>query len=607
MNEKKCRVFTIAVEIALAFMATLSFGQISHFGITGIDLLLPCVFALCLIMFVKTEKLLAKVKEERQEEKTTHKIAQVTIIWSAVISSICSAAAVVGSHIDMEARVFMPLSVADVIYMVFLMPFFFSVLFLLFFSSDACNLTDEVEGSELAGFKAYRKRFLVYALVMLTCWMPYYLTCFPGGIGNDDFECARMCLGLIPWSNHHPVFYVFLMNIFVKFSAGNLVMAFGIMSFLQMLVLSAVLSLCLVWITRKKTKKWFVYAALCFFSLHPIVAMYSIYVTKDVIFACVVVLLTLFLFDFCESIKKNDAQKIPIKRWVELGVLSVLTVITRNNGTLVIFLFAFYMLVTVKKYRKEVFFVFVAVFLINGLYKGPIWKLCGIEKQSFAESASIPLSQVAYTICNDGKIEGEDRAYLEKLMPFDKVKEEYIPGYTDSYKFSEYFDKELLDSEPMKFIKTWAHLLPGNFGDYVEVYLMQTSGYWDYGISNTVATQGVQPNDIGVVGTDCIEKVLGFSIEGIITELMLVARKLPVLCLLSQMAIEFLAVILVTINLWRKNKRHLIPSMIPMISLWITIMVATPAHCLFRYMCPVFFMWPLLFCLFFSKMIKCDD
>lgn len=607
MKEKKRRVFTIIFEIVLAFAAALSLGQISHYGITGIDYLLPCMFALCLIVFNKAEKVLVKAKNESAKENSDLPKTGATFVWSGILGTICSVAAVVGSHIDMDVRVFSPMSFADAVYAVFLIPFFAAVLLLLFFSSGVLTLTREDDEAEVTGFKFYRKHFFLYVIIMFVCWLPYYLTYFPGGIGNDDFECTRMCLGLIPWTNHNPVFYVFLMKLFIKIAAGNLTMAFGIMSFLQMIAFAVVLSLSLIWLTRRKTKIWFVYAALCFFALHPIVAIYSIYVTKDVMFACVVILLTLFLLDFCDAINVRDIKKLPAKRWVQLGILSLLTIITRNNGTLIVFLLAVFMVATLKRFRKELLLVFATVFLINGLYKGPVWKLCGIEKQSFAESASIPLSQVAYTICNDGVIEGEDREYLEKLMPFDRVKEEYQPGYTDSYKFSEYFDKELLDSDPMQFLKTWAHLLPNNFGDYVEIYLMQTSGYWDYGISNTVATQGVQYNDLGIVGIDCIEKVLGFSIEGITTELILVARKLPVLCLLSQMAIEILAVILVTINLWRKNRKHLILPMIPLLALWVTIMIATPAHCLFRYMCPIFFMWPLLFCLFFSKMIKCDD
>ena len=131
----------------------------------------------------------------------------------------------------------------------------------------------------------------------------------------------------------------------------------------------------------------------------------------------------------------------------------------------------------------------------------------GIEKQSFVESASIPLTQIAYTIYTDGDINTDDKEYLESIMPFEDVKKEFAPGYVDTYKFSESFNSEIIDNDPARLIKTWASLLTDNFGRFVEAYLFETCGYWHYGISNTVATEGVQLNDLGIVGIDVIEEV----------------------------------------------------------------------------------------------------
>ena len=251
------------------------------------------------------------------------------------------------------------------------------------------------------------------------------------------------------------------------------------------------------------------------------------------------------------------------------------------------------MMILLKKYRKQILITFLIVFVLNGLYKGVLWPAIGIEKQSFVESASIPLTQIAYTIYTDGDIDAESRTYLEEIMPFDTVKEEFEPGYVDTYKFSESFNSDIIDADPVKLIKAWAKLLPGNFGRYVEAYLFETCGYWHYGISNTVATEGVQPNDLGVNGVDVIEAVTRHSLKPVLAELVLIARKLPILCMLSQMAVEFLAVILVTRQYVRRNRKVMLIVMIPFIALWASIMFATPAYCLFRYMCPVFFLWPV--------------
>lgn len=566
MTDNNKKTVAVICNIGLSLITTIVLAFVSHYGITGIELLLPCVFALCVIMFKKAYS----VKNKKDYKYTVS------------LGILTSVLAVTGSHIDMEERIFMDMGLVDVVYMIVLIPFFTAVFILLFFSSDVCRGT-EVNANVKANLK---KRYLISVGVMLAAWLPYYLTYYPGGIGNDIFECIEMCNGTIPLTNHHPVLFTAILKVYMTLFGftGNPTLALGMMSLSQMILLAVTLGTVLMWLYKRNVGEVFWYVALIFFAVHPIVAMYSIYVTKDVLFACVVVLLTLYLYEW---MNKDVHSK---KEWTVLGALSLLTILTRNNGILMIAFLALFMLIFVRREWKGLLVTFAVVFIVNAVYKGPVWNAFGIEKQSFAESASIPLTQVAYTICQDGVMSKENREYLESLMPLEDVKKEYSPGYTDSYKFAKTFNKELLDEDPGKFLKVWFEMLPDNFGNYVEVYLLQTSGYWCYGISNTVATKGVQENMVGVKGVN----FLGNIFDTIFEKLVLVARKLPVLCLLSQMGIEILAVVLVGIKYIRANRAKMIVTVIPLIALWISVMIATPAHCLFRYMCPVFFLWPLL-------------
>ena len=580
MTDTARKMITCILKLVMAFATAIAIAMVSGYGITGIELMIPCVVALCFILYNKTFVLF--VGDNRQ--KTVKELK-----FTVPLGIIMAVAYVVGSKIDIDDKIFNSFGAVDVIYILFMAPFFISLLHILFFSADEGKLKiRETERSFDNDKKWYR--FAIYIFVMLICWLPYYLTYFPGGVGKDDFECAQMCLGQIPWTNHHPVFFTAIINIFIKLFGGtDLTTAFGIMAFCQMLLLSIVLSLVLIWLEYRRVKKGFVYVALAFLALHPIVAMYSIYITKDVPFACVVIVLTLYLMDLAET-----SEGLKKKNWIIMGILTFLTMITRNNGVFMIIALAVTMMILLKKYRKQILITFLIVFVLNGLYKGVLWPAIGIEKQSFVESASIPLTQIAYTIYTDGDIDAESRTYLEEIMPFDTVKEEFEPGYVDTYKFSESFNSDIIDADPVKLIKAWAKLLPGNFGRYVEAYLFETCGYWHYGISNTVATEGVQPNDLGVNGVDVIEAVTRHSLKPVLAELVLIARKLPILCMLSQMAVEFLAVILVTRQYVRRNRKVMLIVTIPFIALWASIMFATPAYCLFRYMCPVFFLWPVL-------------
>ena len=553
----------------MSLLTTIALATVSRYSITGIDILIPCVFALCMVVYSAATKHYNKAD----------------LKFILPLSLIAAIAADLGGLMNMEERTFAACGITDVICIILLLPFFAATLQLLFFSSDVCRIKSE------AGVFSF-KSLMTKMAVMLICWLPYYLTYYPGGVGNDVFEELNMCLGNIPWTNHHPVAYTALMDAFVHIFGGGeqagLTRALGAMAFCQMLLLALTLSLLVQWLVHKGMTRVSSAVVTLAFALHPIVAMYSIYLTKDVIFACIIVLLVLYLYDFM------GLEKPKTWHYAILTVLSLLTVALRNNGLMVVLL-TFIALFIIR--RKQFAYLYLSLLLIlgmNALYKGPVFKALGIEKQSFVESASIPLSQVAYTIYTDGVIDEEDSVYLESIMPFDKVKEEFEPGYTDSYKFSESFDADIIDSDTGKFIKTWWHMLPDNFGRYVEAYLMQTSGYWCYGITNTVATEGVVDNELGVAGCDFLFRAWGVSLKPLLAELVLIARKLPILCFFSQMGIQILCVILLAIQYIRKNHAERLLILVPLFALWLSVMIATPAFCLFRYMCPVFFLWPLL-------------
>lgn len=587
----KKKIAEYIVITGLSFLTMIAMAQVSGYGITGIELLLPCIFALCVIVFSKTKSLVFNGKND---------FAKKDLKFTIPLGAIASLCAVVGSKIDLDSRSFDSFGIKDIAFIVLLIPFFVSVFSLLFFSSDALTISVSDKGVEYGKTSKTLRRFtIVNAGTLLICWLPYYLTYYPGGIGNDIFEIVRMCKGNIPLTNHHPIAFTGIVKLFMVL-CGDETLALGMMVLVQMIAVAFTLSLVVTWLKYSHINKWICGISIAFFALHPIVAMYSIYLTKDVIFACVVVLLVLFLFDYCKAAKAGEIGERIVKLHIVLGLLCFLTIITRNNGTLVVIISMIAVLIFTPKTRKAVLITLLAVLILLGIYKGPVWKMLGVEKQSFAESAAIPLTQIAYTIYTDGEIEGEEKAYLEELMPFGEVKANFFPGYVDTYKFDKSFNAKLLDESPARFMKVWLALLPENFGRYVEGYLFETCGYWHYGVTNTVATEGVVDNDLGIIGTDYTEAILGVSVRGLLAQFVLVARKLPVLCLLSQMAIEILAVVLLVCQLLRRKMGYLIPAIIPLVAIWISVMIASPAYCLFRYMCPVFFLWPMILVQFYK-------
>lgn len=257
-------------------------------------------------------------------------------------------------------------------------------------------------------------------------------------------------------------------------------------------------------------------------------------------------------------------------------------------------------LILYRRYRKQILLVFVCVIGLFGIWQGPVFKGLGIEKQSFAEAASVPLQQVGYVLWEGKEFSKEDMAFLEKLMPIEKVKEVYQPGFTDPYKFNEEFDDEFLNENVGEFMTVWTHGLQPYFGEYVKAYLHQTLGYWYYGATNTVCTQGCTENTLGVEQIDVIDNLTGFSLEPIVEKAMLAGRKAPIVCALGSMAMQMLMVFLLMIQYARDGRMKKCIYLLPLVILWGTIMIATPAFCLLRYLFPIFLLWPFMIAEFFA-------
>lgn len=578
MNNKSKKTVEILLLACISYMITISIAGLSAFRITQIDILLPCVFGFVFII----------VRYGKRNWKKEN------IPYAGALAVVSSLTIVAGSKFDVYEGIFADWSIMDAFYLLFVLLFTLFAGMGIFAFLNKGNVTLFETEQDKKG-----RRFLL-AVFLLLAWLPYYLTFFPGNMGPDTFESIRMCLGEIPWTNHHPVLFTFLIKLVLEMTSfmGSLTISMGIFSFLHMLIFALVLSYFLYWMYRRGVKKQWVILSFLFLAFHPIVAMYSIYLTKDVLFSCAVLLLVLKIYEIVET---NGQLLQKRGECVYLAIICLLTIFLRNNGTYMVAALALCLLAGYRVSWKQLVTVFGSVFIVTALVKVSVFGGLGIEKQEFAESASIPLQQIGYVIANDGEISNEDRAFLEELMPISKVKEVYEPGYTDPYKFDEEFNDAFLNEHKGEFIKVWAHLCKDNFSDYVKAYLMQTAGYWHYGETNTVCTQGVAENSLGVEQIDSIQNITGITLEPVFAKLILAARKAPLFCMLSSMAVQ-MAAVLMCVLIYLKNKVcKRIVALVPFVVLWVTIMIATPAFCLFRYLFPVFLAWPLLVAEIFRK------
>ena len=576
------------VILGLAYVTGLALALVHGYGITGIEVIVPCLIALAAVVYFRAMFIW---------ENTCRR----DWIMSGVVGFVFALTVVLGSKVDHDNGTFADVGIMDAALYPFLGLFFGACVLLLFGYRDKWSIEgeDKKEAQTKTAAKGSRFVSMVKAHPFLALWvlnvmayLPYYLTFFPGNCGPDTWESVRMALGEIPWTNHHPVLFTGLLLVVIKLTGFlPLTASIGVFSFLQMLSLAAVLAYMTVRICKMKVV-WPAKAfAVLMCAFHPFLGMYSVYLTKDVVFAEIVVLLCLALYDVVKT--EGRLFGCPAE-CVKLAVLFLLSSMLRNNGIYIAVVMGFVFLFLYRRYLKQILIVFVCVIGLFRIWYGPVFTAIGIEKQSFAEAASIPLQQVGYVLWQGKEFAAEDMAFLEKLMPVEKVKEVYEPGYTDPYKFDEEFDDDFLNENVGEFLSVWSHGLTKFLPEYIEAYLHQTAGYWHYGATNSICMQGITENTLSVEQTDVIGKLTGISTEPLFEKMILAGRKAPVVCVLGSMAMQMFMVLLLILQYVRAGKAKQGIYLIPLVILWGTIMVATPAFCLLRYLFPVFMLWPFM-------------
>ncbi|MFI3201036.1 MAG: DUF6020 family protein [Eubacteriales bacterium] len=419
--------------------------------------------------------------------------------------------------------------------------------------------------------------------VCMIAWIPYYLTYFPGIISNDALSMIRQCIGTEVLNNHHPILFTLFMKLIlvIGMSVTSLNGAVGIFCAVHMVVFAFVVSSMTSWLVKRGANNGFVIVTILYFAFNPAIAIYSVYLTKDIFFSCALLLFMLKLHDIVQS---KGLQLESRNTTIQLLWLSLVVIFLRNNGIFIVVGTLLVLLLTYRKEWKRMLFLIILCVTISGVIKGPIYTVIGIPPSSFAESMSIPLQQVGMVIVEDGEMGEEEEAYLRKLLAFEKVKEVYSPGYTDPYKFHEDFDDAYLNETKEEFLQVWGGLLFDYFDLYVEAYLMQTIGYWHIGQNDSLSTYGVLENDLVVEQVNVIENLTGISLEPIIEQLILVVRKAPVICFVTNMAgMMFLLLFLGIISGYHKKQSEII-TQLPIWVLWVTLLVAAPAYCKFRYL-----------------------
>ena len=215
--------------------------------------------------------------------------------------------------------------------------------------------------------KASKRWWIIFSISIFLCFLPYFLTFFPGVLTSDSLSSVRQSLGIEPLSNHHPILFTTLVSFFINVGVSlfnDVNIGVVLFSLFQMLAMSMILGYATYWTYSKRGSKILTAVTLLFFRLNPVITMW-----KDVIFSGLMVILCLLLFDIVNSdgtILTLNSSKI------FYFTIIILIAFFRNNGVYIVAALTFFLLLAPKKCNSILLKINTIALLFILIMQGPV-------------------------------------------------------------------------------------------------------------------------------------------------------------------------------------------------------------------------------------------
>ncbi|MBR1414043.1 MAG: hypothetical protein IJ574_05200 [Bacilli bacterium] len=397
--------------------------------------------------------------------------------------------------------------VFDYILIVLLFIIIYILLSLLIMLLDKCNINVDNK-------KVNKKFYIIVFILLFLNWLPYVLSYFPFGIYADtEYQIEQAISHHL--NNRHPIFNTMIITLFVDIGKcfDSLKIGLQLYSIFQLLLSLSIITYFIGWLKRRNVPNIYLILTILFYMFFPLIPLYVVSFWKDTLFSLFLLLYVLNIYDVVLTDGKFICN---FKGIIIHSLLIFLVAFSRNNGIYIVIVTSIFLIkryFNIKFFKKIILFLLVCIVLIQI----PIFNYLNINT-AFVENLGVPIQQICYVVSSNGKMNTNDKEFIDKLMPINDIKETYTPALVDSIKFSSGFNEEFLNNNKIEFFKVWFSLLKQNPKKYIEAYLLNTIGFYDIFKSSDVAYTNTTnwydvEEKLGIKQDDYINKFFGKSIR----------------------------------------------------------------------------------------------
>ncbi len=440
------------------------------------------------------------------------------------------------------------------------------------------------------------KIFLFCFSFIFICWIPYFLTLFPGVLTSDSTDqFSRVVNGFKIVSDHHPVIHTLFIGIVYKIGFlifNNPLFATAFVSIVQMAIMSCIFSYLILFLYKKNVSKYILVLVLINFAFSPIHGYYSVTMWKDVLFSGLFLLFILYI------IKVDEHFSFKLFDMIGFIILSLLFLFFRNNA---LYVYVFTIPFLIYLYRDKLMKILLCFLVSLGCYfvvKGPVFTHFNIRKSSSSEYIAIPLQQIGRMAYKYVDFTDDEISLIDDLMPVEVMSSVYNPMTVDSIKFNKLYHKDMFDSNKSKYFKLWFQLVLKHPSIAVESYLSSTLGYWYSNVEFWATADSIYTNDMDIYSSPKGGKLINAYVKNS------VSRNIPIISLQWSIGLCFIFIWFSVLLLFVQKKFRSLFYYVPLLGVWLTLMIATPVFAEFRYIYCAFTSLPLFLILPFLNIKK---
>lgn len=446
------------------------------------------------------------------------------------------------------------------------------------------SFRERTEGGKLRPWVLFLLLMLPMAVINI---LALFLCEYPGNLTADSGWQVRQLM-TDTYSNHNPVYHTLMIKVFVKVGLGifgDINVGVALYCVAQILFMASCFAYGMLTLYQKGIPTKYILCCVLFYTLMPYHIVYSATVWKDVVFSGAVLLFVVSTFRILHGMGNGIAN------YLVFVLGSVGVCLLRSNGWFVYLMTSAIFSLLFRKKWKKLCLLCLCLLGVTFVLKHPVLAALNVIQPDPIESLSIPAQQIARVVSDCNDLTAEQRALLENVVEVDRIPQAYAPVLSDPIKYlvRETDNQSYLSEHGGEFIRLYFELGISHPVKYVQAWIDQTKGYWNGGYDNWRWSREAAGSEFGIRRTVHSEKVNQW-----LDNYLWIYENTNGLAVFLCIGFHVWIVILMCYLCLVRRDRVSFFTTLPVLTLILSLLMATPVYSEFRYAYAVFCVLPFL-------------